>query len=366
LARGCKRKIEMTDAGSAASERSTKRVSLVGEFNVLLRHWRLLLILPLGGMIAATLFTMAFGQSYVAESRFMPQVADGDVSRLAGLAAQFGVNIGGQTDPAQSVDFYGELVESREILTRLAATEFRFVTKTGGADTITGTLDRVYGVEGRTAEDRWNAAAALLRSQVSVQTGLRSAGLVTVTTRAEWPDLAVQMNRRLLELVNDFNLRRRQSQAAAERRFVEGRLHEARRDVEAAEGALAVFLERNRVVESPQLRFQQDRLQSRVDLARQVYTGLARAYEEARIAEVRNTPVITVVDSPEGSGRRSQSLVFNALVGVLLGALAAVLLAFLADYIRRDRAEHPDAYSELRMLVRRIVTFPPASSARIL
>ena len=107
------------------------------------------------------------------------------------------------------------------------------------------------------------------------------------------------MNRRLLELVTEFNQERRQSQAAAERRFVEARREEAKGELEEAERNLQRFLEQNRSYESsPQLVFEAQRLQRSVDINQQLYTSLAQSYEQARIAETVTHPSLPSWTSP--------------------------------------------------------------------
>src|SRR5690606_31231281 len=105
-----------------------------------------------------------------------------------------------------------------------------------------------------------------------------------------WPELSELLNRELLNLVGEYNMQRRQSNAAAERSFVEARLEESRHELVGAESDLKSFMEQNRRFdEAPQLRLEAARLQRRVDLRQQVYASLAQAYEQARIEEVRNT-----------------------------------------------------------------------------
>ena len=340
-------------SNAAGVSQDRDRISLVGEINVLLRQPRVIMGFPFLGFFLAVGLTVMAGQTYEAESRFMPEKSGPDAARLVGLAAQFGVNIAGSTDPGESVEFYGELVQSRELLEDVATSRYRFATEPGGTDTISGTLMEIFEVEGRTETNRIRGAVGILRKTVTSSTGLRQAGIVTLETKAPWADLAVQINRRFLDLVGEFNLQRRQSQGAAERRFVEGRLVQIQGDVEAAEEALARFLEANRIFESsPELVFESDRLRSRLDLARQVHTGLAQAYEEARIAEVRNTPVVTIVDAPEGSARMAGSLVFNALLGLAFGGGFGLVLAFARAYAQRERAANPEVYRESRRLLR--------------
>ena len=65
----------------------------------------------------------------------------------------------------------------------------------------------------------------------------------------------------MLDLVSEFNLEKRQSQAAAERKFTEERSEQARTELLDAENRLQRFLQRNRDFgNDPSLTFERDRL----------------------------------------------------------------------------------------------------------
>ena len=67
-----------------------------------------------------------------------------------------------------------------------------------------------------------------------------------------------------------------------------------------AEDSLKAFMFENRQFSnSPQLVFEEDRLQRQVSMRQDLVSAIAQAYEQARIEEVRNLPVITVIDHPE-------------------------------------------------------------------
>ncbi len=190
---------------------------------------------------------------------------------------------------------------------------------------------------------------------VSVSTG-RETGLVEVSVQTPWAGLSELLARRILERVNAFNLQTRQSRAAAERGFVEDRLAEARDSLRAAEDRLESFLESNRQFlanrsSSPELTFRHERLQRQVAMQQQVYTSLAEAYEQARIAEVRNTPVITVVESPERPVRPdSRQGVLKLALGVILGGMLGVFLAFGQEFMHRARSDEDEEYQEFSTL----------------
>jgi uncharacterized protein involved in exopolysaccharide biosynthesis len=167
--------------------------------------------------------------------------------------------------------------------------------------------------------------------------------MVSVAVRTRDPQVSLVIANRLIDGLNRFNRTTRQSQATEEREFTEGRLNEARAKVRAAEDALQSFLQRNRQFESPQLAFERDRLQRELLFQQQIMTGLAQQYEEARIREVRDTPVITIVERPVLPAvpeplHRARLLVLFVGMMVTLGALFALARA---GWDRR-RAEVPN------------------------
>jgi uncharacterized protein involved in exopolysaccharide biosynthesis len=313
----------------------------------LARRWRMLVLVPLLTAVVAAACAIVFRQ-YTARSRFVTQSSRGDMSRFAGIAAQIGLSVG--ESPSESPDFYVDLIESGEVLRPAVVREYRFAKRYGSADTVSGTWLELLDVDGDSEEERVQNGIDELRERVNASASIKS-GVVTMRTRAPWAGLAEGVNAALLELLAGFDRERRQAGARAERTFVEDRFASAKTELNAAEAQLATFLDRNRRPESPRLMMDLERLQRQVATRQEVYVALAQAYEQARIEEVRNTPVITVVDRPDGSARGSRGLRFAALMGLLLGFIVAVGLAFLADYVSR-RADSPEMI-ELRRLVRR-------------
>jgi uncharacterized protein involved in exopolysaccharide biosynthesis len=316
-----------TTAIASAAERSPAEddVTLVSLLGFLVHHrW---LILGTGLIAFLTIGVWAFfgHRSYTSTARFMPQASsEGALARLSGLAASFGVSVP-TTDAGSSPAFYSELLQSRDILRRTVETPYAFVAQ---GDSMRGTLVELFRSKGDTPGIRRDAAAKKLLKSMDVAVG-RETGTVDLEISTPWPELSQQVAARMIQQVSDFNLNRRQTKAGAERRFIEARLVEAEDSLRAAESRLEAFLQRNRDYRnSPQLQFAYDRLQREVSMQQQVYTTLAQSYEAARIDEVRNTPVITVVEPPDLPAKPDPRL---ALVkGVLAGLLGLGLGAFIA------------------------------------
>ena len=314
-----------------------------------LRHARVIFWLPLGAGLVAIALSFLFSH-YTAEARFAPSTSGSALQGLANVAAQFGFSVG-TGDNLQSPDFYVALVESRALLTKTVQSTYRVPPSDVNGDTISGTLLELYGVKANTGAQSTLIAVDRLRGHLSTSAD-QATNIVTVRVTARWPQLAEQIARQILSLVNTFNVQQLQSQASAQRRFIEDRMVVAQQQLDSAEVQLRAFLERNRTYQSsPRLMFEAQRLQARLDFRQQVHTTLAQSYEQARIAEVRDTPVITVIDAPEESAYRRRHLLRNTLFGLFLGLGLALSWSLARDYLSQERIERPDDFGELSQLM---------------
>ncbi len=320
-------------------------VALARATAVLARHAGLFIALVGLALLLSVLNWFVNGRSFVAESRYRPSTGGGDMSRLSGLAAQFGIDGLAGASEKETIDFYAELSRSREILGPLVQRQYRFSTApdTRG-DSLHGNILKLYNVEAKTQRGKLVAARQRLTDDVAVSTNLK-ANLVTVRVKAPWPDLAEKLNRDLLNELNRFNLEKRQSQGSAERAFVQAQLKQAQNGLTSAEDALAEFLQGNRRFDkSTNLNVERERLQRRVDLRQQVYVSLAQSFEKAKIEEVRNTPVITIIEGPETSARPTGSLLRSILLGLVPGTIVALALVFFLDHLQQTKIARPEEF----------------------
>ncbi len=329
-------------------ESQSEEISLAAILAVLLRHRRLLVLLPLTVAFLWVVISLILPRTYTSEAIFTPTSGTAQLSQLAGLAAQFGVNLP-QGETNQSPDFYAALVQSQDLLRSAVETRYRFpASDDPDADTLSGDLVQLFDVDGDGRAVQVAKTIEELQDRLHISTDATT-GLVTVDVRTHWAALSRDVDQRLLDLVNVFNLQTRQTQASAERRFLETRVAASGDSLRSMEDSVQSFLEHNRSYQnSPELRFQYDRMNRRLTLFQQVYTTLSESLEQAKIDQVRNTPVITVVGPPQAPARPDRlHLLVKAFVGILLGGVLAVAGAFAAEWARHARRAEPDDYREL-------------------
>lgn len=323
-------------------------LSLVTIVNVLLRQRDLVIWSATLLFLVVTVVGLVTPRSYTSTSSFMPQSRQRP-SDFAGVAAQLGLNVP-NAEGNESPAFYTDLLRSREILGSAVTARYTFDADTG---TTTSDLLELYRVKGSNEALRRDAAIRRLRRDVGTSVN-RLTTVITFSVTMRYPHLSQQINQRLLDLLNRFNLESRQSQAAAERKFTEQRLAEVRDDLREIEDRLLTFLQRNRFyADSPELTFEQDRLAREVAMQQELFTSMSQAYEQAKIEEVRDTPVITLVERPQIPARPDRrGLITKGLLALIVGTTIGVLLVFAVEFMRNTTAEGEGELAEFTRLRR--------------
>lgn len=326
-------------------------ISLIEILNVLLRHRRMIVILPI--LLAAVVGVMTFTQprTYSASASFIPQTPEGrSGSGAAALARQFGVNIGGGDRPGGSPQFYADLLRTREVLRKVVETDYRLVDAEHGERN--ATLVELYEVEETSLVPGWRKSVEHLQDNLTVSVG-RETGVIQLSVSALAPDLAEQILERLLELLNAFNLESRQSQAQEEVRFISARMEEVHQELLSAKSNLQVFLQTNRQFHnSPELVFEHDDLQREVAMRQGIYTTLVQAREQARIDAVRDTPLLTLINSASGSAvPEGRGTVRRATFTFVVVFLMVIIGAILWELLNRGRREEGREYHEFQELI---------------
>jgi uncharacterized protein involved in exopolysaccharide biosynthesis len=284
---------------------------------------------------------------FSSSARFLPESSGGGAvqSGALALAQQFGVAFGsggGERTP----QFYAGLITSDQILRQVVTRKYRLTPTEDLPDE--ADLMTYYDVPGETNEERVERAIVSLRDDLAVSTEFET-GIVGFTVTTTDPVLSRDIAQLIIELVNEFDLASRRSQASADRVFAEERLRQLNEELIDAEEDLKTFLMANRSYStSPELQFEYDRLQRVVGMHQELVTSLMQSYENARIEEVRNTPVIAVIDAPHVPAVRDpKGRIMIGVMGLIVGGMVGVVLAFLKHYVEEDRKRESPRLHEL-------------------
>jgi tyrosine-protein kinase Etk/Wzc len=324
-------------------------LNLLQFLNALLTRRRAVVGFPLLAALAATVVSLILRPTFTATTTFVPETRGRPVlpASIAGLAGQLGLSVG--TNASESPRFYAQVAKSRELLERILLTRFPDP-RTSGQDSTR--LLEILKVRGRNSLDSLQDGVKELSKLVSTRVDLQT-NIVTLSVESRYPGLASAVANTFIDYINDFNTKTRQFQARERRKFVEQRLVEGERQLRVAEDDLKRFYELNRSwQQSPQLTFEEIRLRGQVDIQKELYLTLRREYETARIEEVNDTPVITVIDAavrPQKKSSPRRGLI--VLLTFVLAGIGVVSWAVGAEYFERSRRDEEEEYRRLIRLL---------------
>jgi uncharacterized protein involved in exopolysaccharide biosynthesis len=160
--------------------------------------------------------------------------------------------------------------------------------------------------------------------------------LIVLTTEFESPELAMAINRYILDFVNDYTVNKLVTQARQNRKFIEERIGEALADLEKSENAMKVFRLRNLSLTSPELQVEFARLTRNQKIHEEIYLEMRKQGELAKIEEYKHQPVVEVILSPAKAiypSRPDKKLIMAGSGGI--GLFVALFLSYLFYGIRR-------------------------------
>jgi len=300
---------------------------------ILISKWRMIAGMTLAGGIIVAIYSLWVTPVFTATTSFVHAVPGSTAATsLAGLAGQFGIQIGSSVTPSSPrVD--AVILESREITDQVLVSVFHVPNSTP-ADS--ATLLDILEIEGETLAVRLDRGQKQLRGMrdISVENVI---GVVRLSVESPSPSLSADVANRFIELLKEFTAGSRSEFAGDRSHFIEDRMVDAERALRLAEDQLRLFYESNRVWESPELIVEEGRLRREVTLRQELHLTLSRSLEQARIEEVDNVVEIAIIDRAvppllrSAPQRKRMVMLAMLLSGLLAAGLVLVRSYFVID-----------------------------------
>lgn len=238
---------------------------------------------------------------YKATAVLIPET---DQSKLAGLAGNLssiasiaGLSVG----EVPMEQLYPAIIESETVLHNVILHKYRSVEYSNPVDLI-----QYWKYDDNSEAMNFQEALKKLRQELDVSVDKKT-NIVSISILMKEPQLAADVVNLVTKELDDFMRTKRKTSASEQGRWIETRLVEVDSSLKVAEEKLKVFREKNRHPEnSPELLLEQGRLAREVDTKTAVYTSLEQQYELARIQEVKNTPVVNVMDMAYPAARKEK------------------------------------------------------------
>ena len=132
-------------------------------------------------------------------------------------------------------------------------------------------------------------------------------------------ELAMKAQQLLQDEITRFRIEKSQS----ELEYIQARYDEIKREAESYQEQLAKITDKTKDLTTTRDRIEQDRIQSKYNIANSIYTELSKQLEQAKLQVKRDTPVLTVIqpvtvpDKPSNS--RAKTLIVWTFFGGILG-----------------------------------------------
>ena len=159
-------------------------------------------------------------------------------------------------------------------------------------------------------------------------------GLIVISVLMEEPKLAADISNFIANYIKEYVSDIMLSYSSTHRKFIEERLKYSKNELSKSEVELKEFSEKNPfAVDTPELQLQRGRLLRNMEVNQQVYITLRQQYEMARINELKEIPVINILDYAEPASDESKP---QKLLILLLSTVLSLFLSSIFFIIRDD------------------------------
>ncbi len=158
----------------------------------------------------------------------------------------------------------------------------------------------------------------------------KATGLIMISTTFQDPNVSAGVANFIGRQVETYIQKENSAQSTKEKLFISDRLSIVKKELEISELELKDFKERNRGYEdSPELFMKYSRFFREVEAKKEVYLTLQQQLELARIEEVKQSPILHILDSAVPPIRKSYPnrqlfLIVSVFVGLVFSSALTV------------------------------------------
>jgi len=275
-------------------------------------------------MLVSLGYALMLPNMYTAAVTVLPESEEKGFGQFAQLSTLMSLP-GFPASPGSETELYPELMKSEAILRDVIYREY----ETGKSDEPLNLID-YWDIGGNTDRQQYQATLHKLRDEVLNTSIARDSRIITLRVITTDPDLSSDIANAIVDNMGQYVLNQRTTRASQQRQWIEKRLEEVQLDLRDAEDELKNFREANRrILDSPELLMQQERYLRDVEKHATIYLELSKQYEMIRVQEIRDMPVVQVLDSASPPAKKSGPGRMRILIlGTLLGLLTGVLTVY--------------------------------------
>ena len=240
--------------------------------------------------IIAIIISLLLPESYKSTSIILPETDKSKVTVLGGfsdLASMAGIG-GGDASP---IRLYPTILKSTTVLKSVICNKYKTKKYPDSVNLI-----QYWAIKKNSTEAEIETALTLLRTGLDVSMETKSS-IITLTMETGEPQLTADIINNVTSELDKYMRTKRTTNASRQRMWIEARLGEVKQELAISENQIKEFREKNRSVSSsPLLLLEQDRLLREIQINATLYTELKKQFELIKIEEIKNLPIVNVMD----------------------------------------------------------------------
>ena len=311
--------------GGTSEDESTITDNVIKLSHLFIENYKLIIFIPMICIVIAFINLKFFSKPlYMTNAKILPISESSRSSEIAGLASQFGFNLGDQMKSVNisSAVMYPEIIQSTRLANILLDERFDTEKYGPGQKLINILMENSDSTIVWSDKDRRKASRRLLKMFSATKS--RTLPLITLTVYTDESKFTYSLASAIIEtlenLINTFKI----SQVKEKKLFIDNRIKEVQIKLKKKEDELKIFREKNRdIMFSPKLLIEQERLLRDVQVQTELFITLRTQYEMVRIEEVQNNSLIQLLDPPKVPDypvkpRPKRDYFFAVILGLLL------------------------------------------------
>jgi|GEM_PF-651958 len=318
-------------------------------FEIVWPHRKRIAVITCGVTVVAIIIAfLAMHHTYIAQTTILPDVEimnmAGKLGGLQQLASLAGVG-GAIVSPSQ---LYPDILLSERVLKEVIYHKYRTESFPDEVNLI-----QFYKYDDEDSVYNYEQCLKDLRKAIITIDVDRKTTIITLTVTTREKQLSADIANQITVELDDYQRNFRRTNASEQRRFLEQRLTEVKEELTKSEEKLKDFREKNRRVEqSPQLMLEQGRLERDVELNSTLFIQLTSQYELAKLDEIKNTPVVQVLDAGRAPSEKSRQgkrrvMVLGAAFLTLLCCSGWYVLVHRLNQLRSENQEFAHLYDTI-------------------
>jgi uncharacterized protein involved in exopolysaccharide biosynthesis len=311
-----------SEAGQEAAATERKPIDWVELLAVVWKSRKLIVSVVGVVTVLAVIYSLILPEYFKSTATILPET---EKSKLAGLGnlSELASLAGVSTGEVSLTRLYPTIIKSESVLRNVIYAKYQTKKFKDSVNLI-----QFWEIKGKTPAEAYEAALKALGNELDVSLDMKT-GVVSLSIETREPQLSADILNNTTSELDRFIRTKRTTNASEERKWIEGRLVEVKGDLEKSERVLKEFRENNRrVIDSPQLLMEQERLIREVQINSTLYIELKKQYELAKIEEIKNIPIINVMDPARPAARKARpkrsAIVLTVFTLSFLGSLLFV------------------------------------------